>query len=115
RQFSAGRRLGAIDETDNFENEPADPEPIHFVIPVRMKRRGNEAKFVVEGGAPPSAQSKRSRETATPRNSPEENSSPGNSGEPPEIVSPKSHCYSPRTSLGNVTLRLVGGPQNYIT
>jgi hypothetical protein len=28
-----------------------DPQPIRLVVPVRLKRRGNEIKFVVEVGA----------------------------------------------------------------
>ena len=41
----------AADGADGVETGSGDPQPVHLVVPVQLKRRGNEMKFIVEGGA----------------------------------------------------------------
>ncbi len=41
----------AADDADKVETGSGDPEPIRLVVPARLKRRGNEMKFIVEFGA----------------------------------------------------------------
>ena len=41
----------AADAAGNVESDSGDPRPIRLAVPARLKRRGNEMKFVVEGGA----------------------------------------------------------------
>jgi site-specific DNA recombinase len=39
----------AADAVDEIEPGSVDPEPVRLVVPTRLKRRGNEMKFIVEG------------------------------------------------------------------
>ena len=41
----------AADNADEAETGAGDPQPIRLVVPARLKRRGNEMKFIVEGAA----------------------------------------------------------------
>ena len=41
----------AADDADEAETGSGDPQPIRLVVPARLKRRGNELKFIVEGAA----------------------------------------------------------------
>ncbi len=42
--------LPAADDADKAQTGSGDPERIRLVVQLRLKRRGNEMKFVVEGG-----------------------------------------------------------------
>jgi len=48
---TSGSGFPAADDADKCENGSDDPQPIRLVVPTRLKRRGNEMKFIVEGGA----------------------------------------------------------------
>jgi site-specific DNA recombinase len=43
--------LPNVDDAEGVETGAGDPQPIRLVVPTRLKRRGNEMKFIVEGGA----------------------------------------------------------------
>jgi site-specific DNA recombinase len=43
--------LPNLDDADRAETGSGDPQRIRLVVPVRLKRRGNELKFIVEGEA----------------------------------------------------------------
>ena len=40
----------AADDADKAQTGSGHPERIHLIVPVQLKRRGNEMKFIVEGG-----------------------------------------------------------------
>ena len=45
--------LPIADDANKVETGSGQPELIRLIVPVRLKRRGNEMKFIVEGGTMP--------------------------------------------------------------
>jgi hypothetical protein len=51
RSATTSLDLPAADDADKAQTGSGHPERIRLIVPVRLKRRGNEMKFIVEGGA----------------------------------------------------------------